>query len=104
MNRRSSHLSVGFRAVLVKQGSVSLPQFPRLMALEWSLIVFSSFAEENREARALCKECLLISGLGSVPREGKRPARKLFISQEENEKCKRSIFDVKAVFPVAFHI
>lgn len=25
--------------MLVKQGSVSLPQFPRLIALEWSLIV-----------------------------------------------------------------
>lgn len=41
LSRQSSHLSSGFRAVLVKHGSVSLPQFPPLTALEWSLIVCS---------------------------------------------------------------
>lgn len=78
--------------MLVKHGSVSLPQFPRLIALEWSLTVCSlqfyrgkpSWKTERLElfVKRVPNIRLLISGLGSGPREGKRPARKLFISQE----------------------
>lgn len=79
--------------MLVNHGSASLPQFPRLIALEWSLIVCSqqfyrgkpSWKTERLElfVKQTCSEHrLLICGLGSGPREGKRPARKLFISQE----------------------